>query len=148
MKNDLEGFRWMKYKNGKSYFAIVNLDIKKNGIKNEIVENYSGTGFSNQGIDVGAEGMGTWKKGLRNGLEFIVSKSSCFWTITINGLYGKPVTDTNPAIIGYTGILAFLEEAKVVIDEVDLEELERFVYHSWDNGNAEKIPNFEEKLFL
>jgi hypothetical protein len=147
MKNDFEGFRWMNYREGRSYFAIVTLDIKKNEAKNEIIENYSGSGFSNQGIDVGVVGMETWKKGLLKGLEFALLYSSDFWKITINGLYGKPITDTNPTIIGYIGILAFLASTQVVIDEDNLEKLENYVYESWDDGNSDKIPYFDKLIF-
>jgi hypothetical protein len=148
MRNSEQDYRWMKYKSGKSYFAIVNLDIIKNETGNEIIENYSGNGYSNHSIDVGKEGMETWKKGLIKGLEFALLHSSDFWTITINKVEGKPVTDSNPAIIGYVGILSFSEQTRVEISAEIIDNLEDFVFHSWNGNNAEKIPNFDTRTFL
>ena len=147
MSNNNLDYRWMKLKNEKSYFAIVRLKIEKTSVKNEIIENYSGEGYSNQAINVGVVGMETWKEGLVKGLEFALLYSPDFWKITIDGLYGKPITDTNPTIIGYTGILAFLASTQVVIDKVNLEKLESYVYESWDDGNLDKIPNFDKLIF-
>ncbi|KFF17555.1 hypothetical protein [Flavobacterium hydatis] len=147
MRNSDNDYRWLKYKNGKSYFAIVNLDIEKSEIKNEIIENYSGMGYSNHSIDVGSEGMESWKKGLIAGLEFALSFSSDFWKIVINKVEGKPMTDTNPTIIGYTGILAFLEATEIVIDKQLLQQLEEFVYDSWKENSDERKPNFSIRIF-
>jgi uncharacterized protein (DUF488 family) len=80
-------------------------------------------------------------------LEFILSKNVDFWEININGLEGKPITDTNPTIVGYTGILAFCEKTNFKLDKNLLEQIENFVYTSWDNGNAEKVPNFYKLSF-
>lgn len=147
MKNQGLDYRWVKYKNGRPYFAIVNLSIEKDEIKNQIIENYSGIGYSDHSIDVRSEGMETWKKGLIAGLEFALSCSSDFWKIIINKVEGKPMTDTNPSIIGYTGILAFLEATEIIIDEQVLRQLEDFVYDSWEVNNAEKIPNFYNRIY-
>ena len=56
----------------------------------------------------GKIGKKDWKRGLKKGLEFAFLNSLDFWTIEINGLKGRSFMDTNPTIIGYTGILAFL----------------------------------------
>ncbi|KFF05589.1 hypothetical protein [Flavobacterium reichenbachii] len=109
MRKSDDDFRWMKVKNGRLHFAVVNLSIEKNEIGNEIIENYSGDGFSNNSIEIGTDGLEDWKLGLRKGLEFVLLNSSSFWTVTINGLEGKPFMDTNPTIVGYTGILALLK---------------------------------------
>jgi hypothetical protein len=148
MKNQGLDYRWVKYKNGRPYFAIVNLSIEKDEIKNQIIENYSGIGYSNHSIDVGSEGMETWKKGLIAGLEFALSCSFEFWKITINAVVGKPITDTNPTIIGYTGILGFLEATEIIIDEQVLRQLEDFVYDSWEVNNVEKTPNFYNRIYI
>lgn len=140
------GFRWMKVKNGRLHMAVVKLDIQKNNIGNEIIENYSGNGYSDLSIDVELEGMKTWKEGLIKGLEFALSLSTDFWTITINKLEGRPAMDANPTIIGYTGILCFLDKTNIVIDKDKLLKIEDFVFGSWGK-NENKIPNFNELIF-
>jgi hypothetical protein len=145
MENLDQFYRWMKVKNGRLYMAVVDLDIVKNEIGNEILENYSGYGYSDHSVDVGQEGWERWKEGLREGLQFALLHSSDFWTIKINGLSGKPFMDTNAAIIGYTGILAFIKQTNVVID--NLQEIENFVFTSWNNGIEDKIPDFKELIF-
>jgi hypothetical protein len=146
MRNTDNDFRWMKVKNGRLYLAVVNLSIEKNEIGNEIVENYSGTGYSNHSIDVGKTECEDWKLGLRKGLEFALLKSPHFFTITINGLEGRPLMDTNPTIIGYTGILAFLKQTNIVIEDEVLQRLEEYVFRSWEADNAEKIPDFNNLM--
>ncbi|MFB9076422.1 hypothetical protein ACFFLS_24415 [Flavobacterium procerum] len=135
------GFRWMKVKNSRLHFAAIELDVQKNNLKNEIVENYLINGYDNN-----SEGIKIWKLGLLKGLEFALSKSSDFWTITIKSLEA-PVLDSNPTIIGYTALLAFSEKAKITVDSNDLDKVENFVYDSWKGNNAEKIPNFFKLIF-
>lgn len=147
MRKSDDDFRWMKVKNGRLHFAVVNLSIEKNEIGNEIIENYSGDGFSNNSIEIGTDGLEDWKLGLRKGLEFVLLNSSSFWTVTINGLEGKPFMDTNPTIVGYTGILALLNQTTIVIDEEVLQKLQDYVFRSWEGNNADKIPNFKELIF-
>ena len=125
MADNNQDFRWSKYKNGRSYFAIVNLEIERSENVNEIIENYSGLGYSNHNIDVGKDGMENWKAGLRSGLEFSFAQSHETWKINVNAITGKPITDTNPTIIGYTAILAFIEKTNSVISEDKLQELEK-----------------------
>lgn len=146
MINDDLSFKWMKIKNGRLHLAVLSLDIQKNNVKNEIIENYSGNGYSDHSVDVGSEGMETWKKGLTKGLEFVLSNSLDYWTITINRLEGRPVMDTNPTIIGYTGILCVLDKTDIIIDQEKLESIENLVYQSWGD-NQDKIPNFNELIF-
>ncbi|MNU11925.1 hypothetical protein D3C72_2601630 [compost metagenome] len=55
--------------------------------------------------------------------------------------------DTNPTIVGYTGILAFIEQTNVVISNEIIQDIEEFVYSSWYNGNEKKIPDFNELIF-
>lgn len=142
------GYRFIKYKNGLSYFATVNLEIEKNDNRNQVIENYSGIGYSNHSVDVGKIGMEDWKKGLIKGLEFVLSYSPEFMKITVHQVSGKPITDTNPTIVGYTAILAVLEKVNISIDPEKLEQLENFVYKSWENGNDQKIPDFENLRFI
>ena len=137
-------FRWMKVKNGRLHFALVNLHIQKNGTGNEIIEDYSAYKYSGDLIDVRKEGFNIWRTGLRIGLEFALLHSSDFWTIRINGVCGSYL-DTNAAILGYTGILAFIKETNIVIS--NLQEVENFVFTSWNNSIGDKIPNFNELTF-
>ncbi|MFD2942039.1 hypothetical protein [Flavobacterium notoginsengisoli] len=141
MTNYDSAFRWMKVKNGRLHFASIELDIQKNDFENKIVDDYLVNGFKND-----SEGIKPWKKGLIRGLEFTLSKSSNFWTIVIKELQA-PVLDSNPAIIGYTAILAFIEKTKIIIDEDDLRKIELFVYESWKGSNADKVPNFNKLIF-
>ena len=55
--------------------------------------------------------------------------------------------DTNPAIVGYAGILAFMEQTNVAISNHIIQDIEEFVYSSWYNGNEKKIPDFNELIF-
>lgn len=144
MNNFGQNFRWMKVKNGKLHFALVNLHVQKNETENEIIEDYSGYKYSSDLMDVSHKGFNVWKTGLRNGLEFALSCSSDFWTIKINELSGSHL-DTNAVILGYTGILAFIKETDIIIS--NLQEVEDFVFTSWDNGIIDKIPNFNELTF-
>lgn len=144
MINPDDNFRWRTVKNGLLHFAIVNLYIQKNENGNEIIEDYSGYKYSSDLMDVRHEGFNTWKTGLRNGLEFALLHSSDFWTIRINGFCASYI-DTNATILGYTGILAFIKETGIVIS--NLEEVENFVFTSWNDGIIDKIPNFNELTF-
>ena len=143
MKNE---YQFLKVKNGKFYFAFINLEIEISDFRNEIIENFSGVGYSNHSIDVGENGADNWKLGLRRGLEFALSLSDNFYKITVNKLEGK-ITDTNPTIIGFTGILAFCKQSNNNLSEQLLMQLESFVYSSWDEKNFEKIPNFKNLNF-
>jgi len=139
-------YQFLKVKNGKFYFAFINMEIEISDFKNEIIENFSGDGYSNHSIDVGENGADNWKLGLRRGLEFALSLSDKFYKISVNKLEGK-VTDTNPTIIGFTGILAFCKQSNNNLSEELLMQLESFVYSSWDEKNFEKIPNFKNLNF-
>ena len=139
-------YQFLKVKNGKFYFAFINMEIEISDFKNEIIENFSGDGYSNHSIDVGENGADNWKLGLRRGLEFALSLSDNFYKITVNKLEGK-ITDTNPTIIGFTGILAFCKQSNNNLSEQLLMQLESFVYSSWDDKNFEKIPNFKNLNF-
>ncbi|KAF2508808.1 hypothetical protein [Flavobacterium foetidum] len=141
MVNENLGFRWMKVKEGRLHFATLELDIQRNNLKNVIVDNYLINGHDNN-----SEGMKTRKAGLLKGLEFALSNSFDFWTITIKKLEA-PILDANPTIIGYTALLAFIEKTKIAVDSNDLDKIEHFVYKSWKNENASKIPNFYKLIF-
>ena len=49
MIDDQLDYRLLKVKNGKPFFAIINLEISRNAHKNEIIEDYLGEGFTSQG---------------------------------------------------------------------------------------------------
>ncbi|GGF02438.1 hypothetical protein [Flavobacterium limi] len=126
------------------YFALVNLHIQKNETGNEIIEDYSGYKYYTDLMDVRYQGFNVWKSGLRNGLEFALSHSSDFWTIRINGFCASYL-HTSATVLGYTGILAFIEETDIVIS--NLQEVEDFVFTSWNNGIIGEIPDFNELTF-
>ena len=131
-------YQFLKVKNGKYYFAFINLEMEISDFKNEIIENFSGNGYSNHSIDVGKNGADNWKLGLRAGLEFALSLNDKFYKITVNKLEGK-ITDTNPTVIGFTGILAFCKQSNNNLREQLLMQLESFVYSSWDDKILKKF---------
>ncbi|POS00629.1 hypothetical protein Q361_1392 [Flavobacterium croceum DSM 17960] len=137
-------FRLLKFKNGKPFFAIVNLEVYRSDIGNEIIEEYCGEGWLRQGNieSVPMKGYEDWKKGVKNGLEFALSKSSEKWKVKIKKVEGRIGTDTNPTIIGFATILAFCEQTKLKLDSEIIEKIENFTFKSWENKNDEKIPNF------
>lgn len=144
MINDNLDFRFLKVKNGKPFFAIVNLEVSRSNNGNKIVEEYLGEGWKIQGSleSVPMNGYEPWKKAVKNGLEFAFSKSNEKWEVKIKRLEGRIGTDTNPTIIGFATILAFCEQTNLKLD-LDLKnEIENFTFKSWENKNDEKIPNF------
>ena len=138
-------FRFLKVKNGKPFFAIVNLSAEQILSSNEIIENYSGNGFTFQGNieSVPNNGYDDWKIAANSGVKFVLNLSDKNWRVTINSLEGRIATDTNPTIIGYTTILALCNSINFQINDNLKEKIENFVFQSWDNDNDSKIPNFE-----
>ncbi|MEO7977464.1 hypothetical protein [Flavobacterium sp.] len=137
-------YKLLKIKNGKPFFAIINLEIIKNEERNEIIEEYCGDGWQRQGDieSVPMKGYEDWKKGVINGLEFAFSKSNEKWKIKIKKVEGRIATDTNPTIIGFATILAFCKQTNLKLDDTEMEKIENFTFKSWENRNDEKIPNF------
>ena len=140
-----QDFRFLKVKNGKPHFAIVNLEAEHILTPSEIIENYSGNGFTTQGNieSVPKNGYNDWKIAAKNGVAFVLNLSNKNWRVSINSIEGRIATDTNPTIIGYAIILALCNLIHVQIDNNMKNKLDDFVFQSWDNDNDLKIPNFE-----
>lgn len=149
MIDDKLDYKLLKVKNGKPFFAIVNLEVSINDSENEIIEKYYGKGWSKQGNieSVTNKGYQEWKTALRLGLEFCFSLSNNFWKVKVNKIEGRIGTDTNPTIVGYTAILAFCEQTKTKINSELKEQIEQFVFKSWENNNYNLMPNFIELKF-
>jgi len=143
MKND---YKFLKVNKGKYYFAVINLKIERSEFSNEIIESFSGDGYSNHSIDVGEKGFEIWKSGLKRGLEYALSLTDKFYKITVTKIEGK-ITDTNPTIIAFSGILDFCNQTNISLDRNLLEQFENFVYCSWDENNFEKLPSFINLTF-
>jgi hypothetical protein len=140
---DGTGFKWAKVKNGIGYLGIIYLDLKPNDIENEIVEDYSGRGYTSQGNteEVGGDGYNSWKEGVRNGLKYAFSKVDSKWTVTIQKLEGL-TTDTNPTIAGYVAMRAFWDKCDFNINSTEINQLENFVFSSWCKPYQCLIPDF------
>ncbi|WP_298141368.1 hypothetical protein [Flavobacterium sp.] len=137
-------FRLLKVKNGKPFFAIINLEVSRNDNENEVIEEYHGEGWKGQGSieSVTMNGYEDWKKAVKNGLEFAFSNSHEKWKVKIKKVEGRIFTDTNPTIVGYVTILAFYKQINLELDSDLKNKIENFTFKSWENKNYEKIPNF------
>nr|WP_294934853.1 hypothetical protein [uncultured Flavobacterium sp.] len=146
--NNLD-YKWLKVKNGKPFFAVINLEIVQTDSENEIIEAYCGKGFTSQGVleSVPEKGYDHWKIAVKTGLEFAFSLTDSFWKVRINSLEGRIFMDTNPTIVAYTAILAFCEQTQTNLDSELKERLENFVFSSWDKGNENLQPNFKNLEF-
>ena len=145
IKKDIS-YKWATYKFGKGYFAQVDLQIEENNIsENTIIENYSGKGYIGQGFieEVPEIGYDTWKLAAKQGLVYAFSLTNRCWKVTVNSIKGL-TTDTNPTIVGYTIICAFLESTGIHIDDQTKNELEKFALYSWEamKVDHETIPDF------
>jgi hypothetical protein len=136
-----KSYRWTKFKNGIGSVAIVNIDVVPglNGT-NEIKEYYSGQGFTSQGHmeEVPENGYDSWKIGARCGLAYAFSLVNSNWTVHINKIEGLS-TDTNPAIVGYTMLRAFLDRINFRLPNNQIEMLEEFVLSSWAKPDQQLI---------
>ena len=144
MINDNLDYQFFKVKNGKPFFAIVNLEVSRSDADNEIIEEYSGEGWFKQGQieSVPNKGYDLWKKAVIQGLEFAFSFSNEKWKVRIKKVEGRIATDTNPTVVGFVTILAFCEQTNLNLDSDFKSKLEEFTFKSWDNNNDEKIPDF------
>lgn len=150
MINETLDYQWRKIKNGKPFFAIINLEISSNDNQNEIIEEYNGEGWVGIGYlatipakdESGKAGFSDWRKAVIKGLEFVLSKTETKWTVKVKKAAGLIATDTNPTILGYTAILAFCKQTNTELDSDLIQQLEDFTFRSWENKNHEKIPNF------
>ncbi|HLO72664.1 MAG TPA: hypothetical protein VK164_01895 [Flavobacterium sp.] len=138
-------YKLLKVKNGKPFFAVINIEVYKSDNENEIIEEYSGEGWTRQGNieNIQSKGYEDWKKAVRSGLEFAFSISNQKWKVKIKKVEGRIATDTNPTIIGFATILAFCEKTNLKLESEIIDKIENFTFKSWENRNHEKIPNFK-----
>lgn len=143
-------YQLRKVKNGKTFLAIVNLEISKNDNQNEIIEEYTGEGWIGIGHfasipakdESGNARFSDWRKAVLRGLELVFFKIDTKWTVKVKKVEGLLITDTNPTIIGYATILAFCKQTNIELESDLVQKIEDFVYNSWEDKNHEKIPNF------
>lgn len=150
MANDKPFYRWTKFKNGIGSVAMVTLDVHSNNSnQNKIIEKYTGGGFTRQGDieEVSAKGYDSWKAAARNGLEFGFSLINSFWTVNIIKIKGRSFTETNPTIVGYTALRAFLEKIDFELEPKHIDTLEEFVLSSWTKPYKELVPDFVNLTF-
>ncbi len=140
-----QDFRFLKVKNGKCHFAIVNIEAEQIQSESEIIENYSGTGFTSQGTfeSVPENGYNDWKIAAKCGVNFVLNLIDQNLRVTINSIEGRIAMDTNPTIVGYAIILALCKHIEFELNEKLKNELDNFVFNSWNNENSFKIPDFE-----
>ena len=96
MTNDTTFYRWTKIKNGIGSVALVTVDVEPNSFEtNQILEHYSGQGFTSQGDieEVPEIGYDSWKIAARHGLEYAFSLIDTYWTVHINKIEGRIATD-------------------------------------------------------
>lgn len=145
MLSEQNDYKWVKITKGVGLFAIVSLTVSPSLLKqNVIVERYTGHGFSSQGHleSVPAHGYDSWKLGALCGLEYGLSPVDTYWEIFLLKIEGRVLTDTNPTVVAYTTLRAFLDAVNVVPDNERLKQLEDFVLKSWEPPYKELIPNF------
>ncbi|PSL33315.1 hypothetical protein [Chitinophaga ginsengisoli] len=145
MTDENDSFRWKISKNGIRSVAFVNIEVFPNPQgRNEIEEHYSGKGFVSQGYmeEIPAIGYDSWKLAARNGLQYAFSLITTHWTVRIHKIEGRSVTDTNPTVVGYTVLLAFLDKIGFRIDREQTDMFEAFVLNSWTKPYKELIPDF------
>jgi len=150
MANDISFYRWTRFKNGIGCVALVNLAVEQNPYsQNQILEQYSGQGFTSQGNieEVPEDGYDSWKIAARQGLEYAFSLIDSYWTVQINKIEGRTATDTNPTTVGYTVLRAFFDKINFHLTDNQIEPLEEFVLSSWTKPYKELIPNFFNLTF-
>lgn len=150
MTNDTTFYRWTKFKNGFGSVALVTLDVEQNpSDTNQILEHYSGQGFTGQGNieEVPEIGYDSWKVAARHGLHYAFSLIDTHWTVHINKIQGRIATDTNPTIVGYTVLRAFFDKINYQLSDKQIETLEDFVLSSWTKPYKELIPDFFNLTF-
>jgi len=140
-----ESFKWTISKNGIRSVALVDIDIFPNLLgRNEIEEYYTGTGFFSQGYleQISPVGYDSWKLAARKGLEYAFSLTTAHWTVHIHNIEGRSLTDTNPTVVGYTILLAFLDRIGIRLKSEQIEIFEDYVLKSWVKPYKEVIPDF------
>ena len=149
MANEKSSYKWTKFKNGVGSAAIVTLDIIPNFYQNEILEHYSGPGFTSQGFieEVPEKGYDSWKVAAKHGLEYAFSHIDTCWTVDIYKIEGRAFIDTNPAIVAYTILRAFFDKIDFQLDNKLMSTLEEFILSSWKRPYKELIPDFFNLTF-
>jgi hypothetical protein len=143
-------YKWIKVKNGVPFGAAIELKITRSlNNTNTIVEAYKGRGFQGQGIiiQVPNTGFDDWKLGAKIGLEYAFSMVNGSWEVEVLAIEGL-ITDTNPTVIGYVAIRAFFDGAGQELDSDKIEQLEVFVFKSWDSRNLDCLPDFLNLNFI
>lgn len=141
-------YRWMRHRNGIGVVAIVNISVSINkNACNEIIERYNGSGFTGQGCieSVPKEngiGYDTWKVAARNGLLYAMSLTSQYWTVVINKVEGIAIINTNPTVVGYTAMRAFLEQVGISLDAVQEQRFEALISESRTEPTQNFVPDF------
>ena len=150
METDKLFYRWGKVKDGTPASAIVHIEVLPNASNtNGFIELYCGKGFYSQGSleEVPEFGYDSWRIAARKGLEYAFSLTQTCWTVKIFKIQGRVFTDTNPTIVGYTVIRTFCDQAKIILQENTITELEQFVFSSWKSPYKELIPDFFNLTF-
>jgi hypothetical protein len=150
MSAEANSFRWKIFKNGIRTVAIVDIEVLPNPSgQSEIKEHYAGGGFISQGCieEVPEIGYESWKLAARNGLEYGFSLIDTHWTVYMHKIEGRILTDTNPTVVGYTMLLAFLDKIGFQLDEAQTLKFEDFVLKSWAKPYKELIPDFFNLTF-
>lgn len=143
-------YQWGKIKNGISLAAMVTLVVIENTSNyNEILEHYSGIGFTSQGKNesITPDGYYSWKLAARHGLKYAFSFTDAFWTVDIKKIEGREFIDTNPTVVAYTVMRAFLDKVCYKLNPDQIEVLEDFVLSSWTKPYKELIPDFFNLTF-
>jgi len=149
MTEQSKAYRWAKFRNGISSVAIVEMDVFPNSQRaNEIIEHYSGQGYTSQGNleEIPEKGYDSWKIAAKRGLEYAFSLVDNNWTVHINKIEGLS-TDTTATIVGYTMLRAFLDKINFELSNKQIDKLEEFVLSSWTNPYKELIPDFFSLTF-
>lgn len=143
-----------KVKNRRTYFGMVSLTVELTQTgKLEIEEQFSEKQLSSfsqgQIIAIPKQGFDSWKAGIHKGIEYAYSKieHKKGVKIIIDSAQGLP-TDTNPTIIGMAACKAILEKLPNSVSQHELEQLEAFVFSSWNYEPIDSIPDFAEKTII
>lgn len=133
--------------NSKPHFAIIGLATQRSNA-NQIVENYTGSGFTSQGVieDIPENGYNEWKEAALRAATFVLAHTESTWTIDINRIGGRICLDTNPTTVAYATIFAICEKTGVVLNNTIKKKLDDMLYESWDHGDF-ALPNFENFSF-
>ena len=137
---------WRKNRLG---FAMITLDVAESE-NNSITEQYSGQGWVGQGniLEVSESGFESWKMAARLGLEYAFTLTGKHYSVQISKVEGLIITDTNPTVIGYVTMRAFLNRVAYTMTDEEINTLEKFVAESWKKPyDKEFLPDFFSLTF-